>query len=420
MWMNCTFHNGRPLISSYPTQPQITHAQMLDWMMERSRCVFLLDMDLARDSDWLKQAKRIVAASCPSMRLAGYIVEFDRWVLREKLESLFQTRQSDIDRFTLVDCCALDYGSPLEVCISLTEPRMMRLLSRDSSQVVDMHAGSILLGRHSGRDVEYVVGNLPIIFSVPHGGSVVPAEIADRSGDGVVNTSDSYTIELAVDILQELSYLDHVDGYRRSPHVVVCNLRRSKVDMNRDGLPATCGNPRATIAWEDYHTLLDDACRAAVRQFGFALLIDLHGLNAKYPVTQLGYLLSLDHLEKGELIASKSSFAAVAKRKLTFAQCVDLIFGESSLGSLMCKHGIECGPSSSFPNPASAPDQRYFSGHYDIRKHCSLTPGCEGVDAVQIETVNHIRRTPQKRKAFAAALSGALREFILIHYGKSL
>ncbi len=50
--------------------------------------------------------------------------------------------------------------------------------------------------------IEYIAGDSPLIISVPHGGSEVPDEIADRDYNGCVYSRDSFTQEIARSIIQ--------------------------------------------------------------------------------------------------------------------------------------------------------------------------------------------------------------------------
>jgi hypothetical protein len=51
--------------------------------------------------------------------------------------------------------------------------------------------------------VEYQVGTLPIVISVPHGGFRIPTLIPDRTCNDPVTVTDAYTIETAEKILAE-------------------------------------------------------------------------------------------------------------------------------------------------------------------------------------------------------------------------
>ncbi len=72
---------------------------------------------------------------------------------------------------------------------------------------------------------EYHTGNLPIIISVPHGGNLTPSTIPDRTCNSAVTVTDANTIELAQQI--DLAFVKATGCH---PHIIYCNLKRSKLD----------------------------------------------------------------------------------------------------------------------------------------------------------------------------------------------
>ncbi len=75
--------------------------------------------------------------------------------------------------------------------------------------------------------VEYIAGDMPLIISAPHGGSLKPSEVPDRKRGEF--TPDACTGELARAI-QQACY----SHFGRCPHVILCLLERRKVDCNRE------------------------------------------------------------------------------------------------------------------------------------------------------------------------------------------
>ncbi len=139
-----------------------------------------------------------------------------------------------------------------------------------------------------------------MIISVPHGGLVdvptIPYRLSgcpvqgtspddpkeercdfeaphhDRSCIGyncpVTTVTDDFTIDLALTIANRL---EQVTG--RRPHVVQCNMIRTKVDVNRGVGEAAQGNMIATQVFNDYHNYINEAKKS----FGRGLVLDLHG-----------------------------------------------------------------------------------------------------------------------------------------------
>ncbi|MCG6162067.1 hypothetical protein, partial [Leptospira bandrabouensis] len=73
---------------------------------------------------------------------------------------------------------------------------------------------------------EIQVGELPIIITAPHGGSLLPAEMKTRTTGTLGN--DSNTADLAIKIRDELQKF-----LGKRPHLILNHLDRSKIDMNR-------------------------------------------------------------------------------------------------------------------------------------------------------------------------------------------
>ena len=99
--------------------------------------------------------------------------------------------------------------------------------------------------------VEYVKGNLPILLSAPHGGTLMPENIPTRTY-GKKGT-DRYTDELTQIIAQKL-----FEKTGKTPYVVILKLARKKLDANREIHEAAQNNEKAIEVYTTYHTLIQD------------------------------------------------------------------------------------------------------------------------------------------------------------------
>ena len=78
------------------------------------------------------------------------------------------------------------------------------------AQAQTYQPGQAYLGRSNY--IEYISGDLPVIFSAPHGGALTPSEIPDRLDDGsdpnFTTITDSNTAEtaLALQVLCKLFF----------------------------------------------------------------------------------------------------------------------------------------------------------------------------------------------------------------------
>lgn len=263
--------------------------------------------------------------------------------------------------------------------------------------------------------VEVRSGTLPIILTVPHGGSLKPANVlARRYG---VTGIDSNTIPLAEMIIEELAL-----RYGGKPHAIISRLSRTKLDPNRDLEEAAQGDPTAVAAWHRFHDSAQKACNAVMKKSGAGLLLDIHGHRHLDQRVELGYLVKGEILKRSdaELNADAALIAATCIRDLdkrspqTFAE---LLRGPQSLGGLLEHRGFRCLPSPSKANPAFLAG--YFSGVYDVSAHGSSNGGT--VSAIQVECPwNNVRDTSEHQRRFAMALADSLGVYFEVHFGRKL
>ena len=133
------------------------------------------------------------------------------------------------------------------------------------------YADSVYYGRE--KYIEYFAGNLPIILSVPHGGREIPSEIPDRSWGTMVTDDNTYEMSKVLMDTMEARF-----GAR--PHVILCRLKRRKLDANRDSLEAAQENRFAHRAWQEYHYYIGSAKKKIESEFGSGLFLDIHGHGA--------------------------------------------------------------------------------------------------------------------------------------------
>jgi hypothetical protein len=265
--------------------------------------------------------------------------------------------------------------------------------------------------------IEYLPGNLPLIFAASHGGYLTPASIPVRSCAGCVTVMDANT--------QELARLVREAIFRRSgcyPHLIINRLRRNRLDANRDIGEAALGNPEAEQAWREYHGFIDTAKQTVVKKFNRGIFIDLHGHGHSIQRLELGYLLSGSTLRLSNMslnasnIVLNSSIRKLTEDNLKRFSHVELLRGTFSLGALLEKNGYASVPSESDPAPRSGDD--YFSGGYSTDRHGSV----EGtnIDAIQIEcNFQGVRDSEPALYYFADALAAALTEYMKTHYFES-
>lgn len=259
-----------------------------------------------------------------------------------------------------------------------------------------------------GGYVSYVPGDLPLIVSAGHGGTLEPEEIPDRTEGTMV--TDANTDALAMVMADSLEA-----RFGARPHLILSHVRRRKLDVNRELGEAAQGNPLAEHAWREYHGFIDHARRRVEEEHGAGFYVDVHGHGHEIRRLELGYLLTSSDLDRSDdqldtSFATRSSIRALAASSpLPFSA---LIRGELSLGTLYEDAGVAAVPSAQQPTPGSEP---FFSGGYSTRRHGSRDGGT--VSGVQIEAHRiGVRDTEPNRARFAGISGRVLERYLAAHY----
>ena len=259
----------------------------------------------------------------------------------------------------------------------------------------------------------YYPGNIPLIISIPHGGDIAPLEISNRTYG--VTVTDSNTIELGIAIRNYF-----YDNYNIRPYVIINNLKRTKLDANRDRVEAAQGNIYAERAFDEFHFYIEDAREDIISKFGTGVLFDIHGHGINPDGfndlrTWIGYLLSSDELDNSnDFIDQNISINDVSIYSLLNSSgqsLSDLLSGPSSLGALFEENNYGALPS---PESRSPEGMRYFSGGYNTFRYG--TNRNFNFSSIQLEfPFQGLRDTPQSRNLFAATFVELVQEYYLIH-----
>jgi hypothetical protein len=265
--------------------------------------------------------------------------------------------------------------------------------------------------------IEYRQGVLPIVISVPHGGDLQPASIPDRTCNNAVTVTDANTVDLALEID---SALFAETGCH--PHLIICHLKRTKLDCNRNLSDGACGNSEAATAWNEFQDFIVQAQQTALDQHGEKVFyIDLHGHGNPVRRVELGYLLYEDELELSDATLNSAQYVGYSSIQhlvdvnLNGSTHAELLRGPSALGTLLEDNGYPAVPSQQDPAPGLS--SNYFSGGYNTLNHTSYDPG-NLVDGVQMEcNYTGVRDTEMNRSYFATALVGAMSQYLNVHHG---
>ncbi|CAO3598469.1 unnamed protein product [Absidia cylindrospora] len=263
--------------------------------------------------------------------------------------------------------------------------------------------------------VTLVEGQLPLIITVPHGSLNLPASIPNRTEGQLI--ADAYTISVANQLSHQIQ-----QHYNAMPYLVVLNVARRKVDVNR---PINQGSesPQGRRVWKHYHDILQKTVDTVRKRYGHGLLLDIHGQAHKEGLVELGYLLSSDSLRSigtnDSTLVKQSSIQLLASRLQksgsTTPAAASLLRGNGSFGHAMMINSkgyeaplsIQVVPSPSHPYPKN--DTLYFRGGYTTKRYHTT------LDVIQVETPKALRFSKEGRKLLCDNLSNAA-IFMLDHY----
>lgn len=252
-----------------------------------------------------------------------------------------------------------------------------------------------------------------LVFSVSISGNIRPEMIPDRRKNCCNNSvpgckfqrnklsmvRDSFTLEMAVTLRAQLSLL-----LGERPHLVICNLNRRKVDVNRDLDNGAQHNPHAERTWHDYHTFIRQARLNVMRNCGRGIIFDVHGQSHPEKLVELGYVLSSDDLHAVPLPEQSSIRCLSLCSRYNFQ---NILRGPQSLGARLSREGFAAVPSPAMP----APPTNYYSGGYTVQEWGSALGG--SVDAIQLELPFHIR---ERYKTTGIVIASVLADFITDMY----
>jgi hypothetical protein len=264
--------------------------------------------------------------------------------------------------------------------------------------------------------IEYQVGSLPIIISVSHGGALQPLNIADRICNDAVFATDVFTIETALEIKNAL--------YATTgcyPHLIICHLKRNKVDCNRNITDGACGNISAETAWNEFHNFIASARTTANQQYNNnTFFVDLHGHGNPIQRIELGYLLYDNELELSDAVLNTNQYLSYSTVKnlalnnfnnYTHAQ---LLRGSAAFGTLLSDLSYPAVPSQTAPFPGV--NTNYYSGGYIVANHTCYAPNLT-INGLQMElNYTGIRNNQTNRAQFADAFSQAAIAYLNTHF----
>lgn len=278
--------------------------------------------------------------------------------------------------------------------------------------------------------IEYVAGNAPVIYTAPHGGTLTPSEIPDRTSS-TCGVSPTTVSDLNTADLVRRMQAAHFARFGTYPHIIINNLHRRKLDANRPVGEAACGDAEAIIAYDEWHDFIAVARNAVLQSEGKGWYMDMHGHGHDIQRLEIGYLttgaqlrLSDATLDANVAYEDTASINTVSKASpLSFSA---LLRGASSLGTLYANNAFPSVPSSQDRFPDSG--ESYFTGGYNTARY-----GCgveatglgghtnAGICGVQIEAnYTGVRDNSTNRQRFAEVTAQVLETYLGTHMGIQL
>jgi len=128
---------------------------------------------------------------------------------------------------------------------------------------------------------EFEKGDIPLIISVPHGGSLKCENIPERS-NGIFGI-DKGTTEFSKDLIKLLKRNFRMKGAgTRTPSYIISKVPRSQIDLNRDETVAYVQTSLlAQEIYNFYHNKIQELIHSNLDSHGSSLLIDVHGFEKK-------------------------------------------------------------------------------------------------------------------------------------------
>jgi len=120
--------------------------------------------------------------------------------------------------------------------------------------------------------IEYNRGSIPLIISVPHGGTTKCDHIPRRTNG--IHGIDKDTIKLACELIEMIK-----KGFKfKTPSYIISKIHRAKIDFNRNSSEAF--NQESELAkkiYHFYHNKIEELILYNLETFNRSVLIDIHG-----------------------------------------------------------------------------------------------------------------------------------------------
>jgi N-formylglutamate amidohydrolase len=225
--------------------------------------------------------------------------------------------------------------------------------------------------------IETIEGELPIVITAPHGGTLAIADSPLRSNNSLpqfVTVLDTRTDDLAIETAKQIEKL-----CGKKPWLVVAKFARTYADANR---PEKYG--AESDAAKEQHRLYHETVRRAVdsvrAKFGKGILLDIHGQGAE----------------------KNTVFRGTQNLKTVTGLSDEVLFGPQSFLGTLESQGITIFPPCSKAHEKENPK---FDGGYTVQTYGLNAK--DGIMAIQLEfgaTYRAVKAIPGTTSKLAKAL----------------
>jgi N-formylglutamate amidohydrolase len=120
--------------------------------------------------------------------------------------------------------------------------------------------------------IEYNRGSIPLIISVPHGGTTKCDHIPRRTNG--IHGIDKDTIKLARELIEKINNIFK----SKTPSYIISKIHRAKIDFNRNSSEAfDQESDLAKRIYHFYHNKIEELILHNLETFNRSMLIDIHG-----------------------------------------------------------------------------------------------------------------------------------------------
>ena len=258
--------------------------------------------------------------------------------------------------------------------------------------------------------IEYIPGDIPIIFVAPHAGELEPANLPDINTRG----PDNGTMELAVFMADSLHF--KTGGCR--PHIIINHLKACKLNpvfSESDSIIAAGTHPEALQALNEFHNFIQIAHDQVSVNWGKGHYFELHGNGTNEEWNMIGLGLSKTYLNMADSIIMTRVNHSTIKNLCTIggADFLEVLKGPTSLGGMLDSLGWKSTTSPTYPSP---PDSvTFFYAGQNTWRYGSKSSGT--IDATHLESYWKFMALTANRSKYSNDLADAILNFMNIHYG---